>query len=237
MTAEQLARTDDVERVVTLTLARSNALRAGGEWTAAKSELVGLLDQCPERAAEVSLALRRLAADAMGVGETAQALQILETVYQRTVPEQRSLALYGNLATACLMLGRKTAAIQYHNEALERFPDDPRRSAQEFSLALLYSDLGDDERAMELFQAVVDSTVDFAGIEQIKAVSQTSLQEIMARRAQASHSYPSSSLEAGARRGGWWIMLLIANVIVAFVVVLWQTRWSRKSPESAGPPA
>lgn len=212
---EQLTRTTDPQRVLELTTAAAQAFRGMGDWMAARGELVGLLDRFPEHSHDIQTSLLRLASDATAIGDHAAAQGILSEIHSATPADQRKPALYGNLAVASIMTGRKDHAVRYHEEAIERFPLDPRRASHELSLGILYLDLGNDERARMYFQAVLDSNATFEGIDKAREVARASLQEIAARAA-LQMPEPLDRDPADWRR----VFLLVLNGAIVIAVVM-----------------
>ena len=208
---EQLSRTEDPERVIQLTAVIAEAYRGEGDWTLAEDALGGLIDHLPGHTGSIEAALLRLAGDAAAVGNHSASREILLGTYRAMPPEKRSPALYGNLAAASILCGRPDEAVHYHEEAIDRFPADPRRASHEFSLGVLLHDLGWNERAGEYFQAVIDSKQSFDCTDQMRDVAQSSLQQIASLASR--HEAPTTR-----QWFSWQIVLMLLNA--GFCVVL-----------------
>ncbi len=175
---EQLEKATEPARIVALTNYVAIAQIKLGRSQAGIEEMFKLLNRMPEQSKNITRAIQSLSADAIGRGEHELADTMLTKIYAITPPERRDAMLLGNLATISVLRGNRENAVKYHLEALEQFPDDPRRVSHEFSLGVLLLDMGQAEKARHYFQAVVNSPAKFDGLEKIRSVSRESLKEM-----------------------------------------------------------
>jgi tetratricopeptide (TPR) repeat protein len=215
---EQIGKTSDPSRIIELTGAVADALVKLGNADAAQAELTALLSRMPEHSEAILMLLHNLGADAIGNGDYVLSQNALLKVYSLMPPGRRNEQLLANVATICVLTGKREDAVRYHLEALERFPNDPRRVSHEFSLGVLLFDLEDLERARGFFQAVVDSKAKVDGIEKLRDASRGSLREIDARLKPKGVHLVANVRNRGALA---WLFLLNGGVLVAVAGVVW----------------
>lgn len=178
---EQIATANEPQKIIELAGVAAEALMKLHRPDDAQLELTSLLDQSPEQADAILMQLHRLGAEAIANGDYALAKSILSKTYELTPTPRRNEQLLANMATVCILTGNREDAVRYHLEALEAFPNDPRRVSHEFSLGVLLFDLEVLEGSRKYFQAVVDSNATVDGLEKLRDVSRTSIREINAK--------------------------------------------------------